>query len=259
MPAKIKICGISTPEALDATIAARADYAGLVFYPASPRAVTSNVAGALTSRAAGQIAMVGLFVDADDAVIADALVAAKLNALQLHGSESPERVAQLRARFGKPVWKALPVASASDVARAAAYAGAADLILFDAKTPGALPGGMGLAFDWSLLAGYRGALPWGLAGGLNPTNVAEAIARTGAPLVDTSSGVESSLVLKSIPVGVAYAVWSGLGVVIITAIAWLLHGQKLDAWGFVGMGLIIAAFLLARSPSWKSLRRPTPW
>ncbi|WP_264894246.1 phosphoribosylanthranilate isomerase [Klebsiella pneumoniae] len=98
MPAKIKICGISTPEALDATIAARADYAGLVFYPASPRAVTSNVAGALTSRAAGQIAMVGLFVDADDAVIADALVAAKLNALQLHGSESPERVAQLRAR-----------------------------------------------------------------------------------------------------------------------------------------------------------------
>ncbi|WP_249351824.1 phosphoribosylanthranilate isomerase [Pseudomonas asiatica] len=104
MPAKIKICGISTPEALDATIAARADYAGLVFYPASPRAVTSNVAGALTSRAAGQIAMVGLFVDADDAVIADALVAAKLNALQLHGSESPERVAQLRARFGKPVW-----------------------------------------------------------------------------------------------------------------------------------------------------------
>ncbi len=142
MPAKIKICGISTPEALDATIAARADYAGLVFYPASPRAVTSNVAGALTSRAAGQIAMVGLFVDADDAVIADALVAAKLNALQLHGSESPERVAQLRARFGKPVWKALPVASASDVARAAAYA--------------------------------------------------EAIARTGAPLVDTSSGVESA-------------------------------------------------------------------
>ncbi|HAU6484269.1 TPA: phosphoribosylanthranilate isomerase, partial [Citrobacter freundii] len=122
----------------------------------------------------------------------------KLNALQLHGSESPERVAQLRARFGKPVWKALPVASASDVARAAAYAGAADLILFDAKTPkGALPGGMGLAFDWSLLAGYRGALPWGLAGGLNPTNVAEAIARTGAPLVDTSSGVESAPALPA--------------------------------------------------------------
>ena len=134
--------------------------------------------------------MVGLFVDADDAVIADT-GGSQAETLQLHGSESPERVAQLRARFGKPVWKALPVASASDVARAAAYAGAADLILFDAKTPKALPGGMGLAFDWSLLAGYRGALPWGLAGGLNPTNVAGRL-RTGAPLVDTSSGVESA-------------------------------------------------------------------
>ena len=122
MPAKIKICGISTPEALDATIAARADYAGLVFYPASPRAVTSNVAGALTSRAAGQIAMVGLFVDADDAVIADAaLVAAKLNALQLHGSNRPNAWPSCaRGSLAKPVWKALPVASASDVARAAA-------------------------------------------------------------------------------------------------------------------------------------------
>ena len=119
------------------------------------------------------------------------LVAAKLNALQLHGSESPERVAQLRA-----VWKSMSGSAArrqrQRCRNAAAYAGAADLILFDAKTPkGALPGGMGLAFDWSLLAGYRGALPWGLAGGLNPTNVAEAIARTGAPLVDTS-GVESA-------------------------------------------------------------------
>ncbi|MEL9115779.1 N-(5'-phosphoribosyl)anthranilate isomerase, partial [Escherichia coli] len=124
MPAKIKICGISTPEALDATIAARADYAGLVFYPASPRAVTSNVAGALTSRAAGQIAMVGLFVDADDAVIADALVAAKLNALQLHGSESPERVAHLPPPLGQPVWKPLPVPSPPSVAPAPASAGA---------------------------------------------------------------------------------------------------------------------------------------
>ena len=165
-----------------------------MFYPASPRAVTSNVAGALTSRAAGQIAMVGLFVDADDAVIADALVATKLNALQLHGSESPERVAQLRARFGKPVWKALPVASASDVARAAAYAGAADLILFDAKTPkGALPGGMGLAFDWSLLAGYRGAV--GAGRRAKSDECCRAIAHR--PLVDTSSGVESAPALPA--------------------------------------------------------------
>ena len=180
MPAKIKICGISTPKRSMRPSRREADYAGLVFYPASPRAVTSNVAGALTSRAAGQIAMVGLFVDADDAVIADALVAAKLNALQLRFG-----IARTRGPVARAVWQAgveaLPVASASDVARAAAYAGAADLILFDAKTPkGALPGGMGLAFDWSLLAGYRGALPWGLAGGLNPTNVAEAIAHRSA-------------------------------------------------------------------------------
>ncbi|MDA4218878.1 phosphoribosylanthranilate isomerase, partial [Escherichia coli] len=117
MPAKFKICGISTPEALDATIAAREVYAGLLFYPASPLAVTSNFACALTSRASGQIAMVGMYDDSYYAVIAYALVSATLNALQLHGSESPERVAQLRALFGKPVWKALPVASASDVAR----------------------------------------------------------------------------------------------------------------------------------------------
>nr|AJD76987.1 TrpF [Proteus mirabilis] len=198
MPAKIKICGSAHPRRSMRPSRRGRTMPGWCSIQRRPVRVTSNVAGALTSRAAGQIAMVGLFVDADDAVIADALVAAKLNALQLHGSESPERVAQLRARFGKPVWKALPVASASDVARAAAYAGAADLILFDAKTPkGALPGGMGLAFDWSLLAGYRGALPWGLAGGLNPTNVAEAIARTGAPLVDTSSGVESAPALPA--------------------------------------------------------------
>ena len=171
---------------------------GWCSYPASPRAVTSNVAGALTSRAAGQIAMVGLFVDADDAVIADALVAAAERAAAARFGIARTRGPVARG-FGKPVRKALPVASASDVARAAAYAGAADLILFDAKTPkGALlPGGMGLAFDWSLLAGYRGALPWGLAGGLNPTNVAEAIARTGAPLVDTSSGVESAPALPA--------------------------------------------------------------
>ena len=138
-----------------------------------PRAVTSNVAGALTSRAAGQIAMVGLFVDADDAVIADALVAAKLNALQLHGSESPDAwpscARGLASRCGRRCPSPAPAMSHAPQA----YAGAADLILFDAKTPkGALPSGMGLAFDWSLLAGYRGALPWGLAGGLNPTNVA---------------------------------------------------------------------------------------
>ena len=122
-----------------------------------------------------------------------------MQALQLHGSETPQRAAELRARFGVPVWKVVAVASAADIARADAYAGAADLILFDAKTPkGTLPGGMGLVFDWSLLGAYRGELPWGLAGGLTTDNVAEAVRVTGAPLVDASSGLESAPGVKDV-------------------------------------------------------------
>jgi len=189
----IKICGIATPDALDAALAARAGYVGLVFFPKSPRNVTLAAAAALGARAAGRVQRVGLFVDADDAMIAAAIAAAGLDALQLHGGESPARAAELRARHGVPVWKALAVAGAGDVARAADYAGAADLVLFDAKTPkGTLPGGMGLAFDWSLLAQANPPLPWGLAGGLGPSNVAEALRITRAPLVDVSSGVESA-------------------------------------------------------------------
>ena len=189
----IKICGINAPAGLDAAIAARADYVGLVFHPPSPRCLSLSEAAALGARAAGRIAKVGLFVDAHEPTIAAAIEAAGLDALQLHGSETPVQAARLRARFGLPVWKALAVASRDDLRGMANYSGAADLILFDAKTPkGGLPGGMGLAFDWSLLAGYRGALPWGLAGGLSPANVGEALRITGAPLVDTSSGVESA-------------------------------------------------------------------
>lgn len=194
MPAPaIKICGLNTPQALDAAIAARADYGGFVFFARSPRHLSLADAAALGARAEGRIARVGLFVDADDAAIAEAVAAARLDALQLHGQESPERAAQLKARFGLPVWKALSVAAQGDVLRAAAYAGAADLLLFDAKTPkGTLPGGMGLSFDWNLVAGFKGPVAWGLAGGLTPVNVAEAVRLTGAPLVDTSSGVESA-------------------------------------------------------------------
>lgn len=189
----IKICGLNTPAALDAAIKARADYAGFVFFPPSPRNVSPADAAALGARAEGRITRVGLFVDADDALLAEAVAAAGLDILQLHGGESPERAAELRARFGLPVWKALSVASAANVAQADRYAGAADLILFDAKTPkGTLPGGMGLSFDWSLVANRKGPLAWGLAGGLTPDNVADAITRTRAPLVDTSSGVESA-------------------------------------------------------------------
>jgi len=189
----IKICGINTAAALDAAIRARADHAGFVFFARSPRHVDGAQAAILGARAEGRIGKVGLFVDADDALLGEAVGAAGLTAVQLHGAETPERAASIRARFGLPVWKALSVTSAADVARAGAYAGAADLVLFDAKTPaGTLPGGMGLSFDWSLVAGWKGPLAWGLAGGLTPGNVAEAVRMTGTPLVDTSSGVETA-------------------------------------------------------------------
>ena len=189
---RIKICGISDAAAMDAVISAHADYMGLVFYPPSPRNISLPDASLLAGRSGPEIARVGLFVDADDVTIGEAVRAGRLDALQLHGTESPARTAELRERFGLPMWKAIAVASPADIERASHYAGAADLVLFDAKTPkGTLPGGMGLSFDWSLLAAYRGALPWGLAGGINPANVAEAIRQTGAPLVDVSSGVES--------------------------------------------------------------------
>jgi phosphoribosylanthranilate isomerase len=196
-PPPIKICGITTAETLEATIAARADYVGFNFYPPSPRYLALNAAPALAERAEGRILRVGLFVDAADEPIAEAVAAARLDALQLHGEESPERAARLRQRFGLPVWKVIPVATAEDVRRAAAYREAADFILFDAKTPkGTLPGGMGLSFDWSLLAADKGSLPWGLAGGLTPDNVAAAVAATRAPLVDAASGVESATGIK---------------------------------------------------------------
>ena len=200
MPApRIKICGITTAATLDAAIAARADYIGLTFVPPSPRYLKPSAAAELAARTGGQIGKVGLFVDASDAAIAEAVAAAGLDALQLHGSETPQRAAELRSRYAVPVWKVISVASAADIARADAYAGVADLILFDAKTPkGALPGGMGLVFDWALLNAYRGALPWGLAGGLTAENVAGAVRVTGAPLVDTSSGVESAPGVKDV-------------------------------------------------------------
>lgn len=197
---KIKICGISTIAALDACIAARADYVGLVFFPPSPRHVGPDMSAQLASRSGKAIKRVGLFVDADDRHLAESIAAGQLDALQLHGDETPARLAELRAWHGLPVWKALPIASAADVARAASYQTSTDLILFDAKTPkgAALPGGMGLSFDWSLLSSYRSGIRWGLAGGLTPGNVKQAIAATRAPLVDTSSGVESAPGIKDV-------------------------------------------------------------
>ncbi|MFA6218276.1 MAG: phosphoribosylanthranilate isomerase [Erythrobacter sp.] len=197
---RIKVCGISTLETLDAVLDARADYIGLNFYPPSPRHVIARQAAQLAERSLGRIARVGVFVDPDDALLAQAVAAGRLDAIQLHGAETPQRAAELRDRLALPVWKVLSVASAADIERASAYSGAADFILFDARTPGdaALPGGMGLRFDWTLLRAYRAPLPWGLAGGLTPDNVGEAIRLTGAPLVDTSSGVESAPGVKDV-------------------------------------------------------------
>lgn len=197
---RIKICGLTTPDALEAAIAARADWCGLVFFPPSPRNLSLADARLLAAQAGRRIGKVGLFVDPADALLAEGVAAGALDAIQLHGDETPERAAQVRARFGLPVWKVIAVSSAADIARAEGYREVADLILFDARTPKEAdrPGGMGLRFDWSLLAGYRGPLPWGLAGGLTPENVAQAVALTGAPLVDTSSGVERAPGIKDL-------------------------------------------------------------
>ncbi len=198
MPAPaIKICGISTSETLAAVIAARADYVGFNFFAPSPRFVSLSQAQLLGTQANGKVRRVGLFVDASDAVLADAFGSGALDVLQLHGSESPARTAELRGRFGLPVWKVISVSSRADLDQAEHFVGAADLVLLDAKTPaGALPGGMGLKFDWALLSGWKPPLPWGLAGGLNAENVAHALAITRPPLVDAASGVEGSPGIK---------------------------------------------------------------
>ncbi len=196
---KIKICGITRSDALEAAIAAHAEFVGFNFFPPSPRHLSARDAAALAERAGSRIGKVGVFVDPDDALLGEVVWAAKLDAIQLHGSETPDRAAQIRARFALPVWKVMSVAAPGDIAKAIHYRTAADFILFDAKTPsGTLPGGMGLAFDWALLSGNHGTAAWGLAGGLTPANVAEAIRTTRTSLVDTSSGVESAPGVKDV-------------------------------------------------------------
>lgn len=191
-PTAIKICGLSKPQDVSAALDAGARYLGFVFFPRSPRAITPGAAATLMANVPPGIARVGLFVNPDDATLDETLAAAPLDIIQLHGAETPERVAEVRARTGLPVMKAIGVATADDLAKLHAYGAVADLLLVDAKpAPGAaLPGGNGIAFDWRLLDGQRFARPWFLAGGLNPGNVAEAVRLTGAPGVDVSSGVE---------------------------------------------------------------------
>jgi phosphoribosylanthranilate isomerase len=195
----IKICGLSTPETLAAALAAGASHVGFVFFPPSPRNVGFEVAAGLAQMVPDGRAKVGVFVDPDDALLDAAMAAARLDIVQLHKT-APERVAAIRARTGRETWGAVAVKTRADLDGARALAGAADRVLYDAKTPpgAALPGGMGLRFDWGLLDGFRHPLPWALSGGLDAGNVAEAIRVTRAPLVDISSGVESTLGVKDV-------------------------------------------------------------
>lgn len=196
MSVTAKICGLSTAETLDAAISGGASHVGLVFFPPSPRNVSFDQARALIQRVPAHVGTVGVFVDPDDALL-DAALAVGIQAAQLHKT-SPDRVAAIRARV--PVWAAIAVKTRADLAQAGAYRGAADRILYDAKTPegAALPGGMGLRFDWKLLANQPQPLPWALSGGLDAGNVREAVGITGARLVDVSSGVESAPGVKDV-------------------------------------------------------------
>jgi phosphoribosylanthranilate isomerase len=189
---KVKICGVRTPAILEAAISTGADFIGLMVFPKSPRNVALDQAGALAQAARGRIGTVAVMVDPDDALIGEVIETVHPDLLQLHGAETPERVAAVKAQTGLPVIKAVSVAEAKDVSDASVYVGIADEILFDAKpVPGAvLPGGNGVPFDWRALAAARP--PFALSGGLNPENVGEAIRLTGATLVDVSSGVETA-------------------------------------------------------------------
>lgn len=195
----IKICGLTTPETLAAAIGAGATHVGFVFFAPSPRDLALAIAPGLSARVPGHVERVGVFVDADDALIGAAIAAARLSVIQLHGGESPARVAAVKARFGLTVWKAAAVRTAADIAQTAVFRDAADMVLLDAKAPdgAVLSGGNGLRFDWRILSDTRPAMPWGLSGGLDAPTVAEAIRATGARLVDVSSGVEDAPGVKS--------------------------------------------------------------
>lgn len=194
MPVPVKICGLTAPEDLRAAVEAGARYVGFVFFEKSPRAASVTQAAELALEVPMGVAKVALVVNASDALLDEITGAVPLDMVQLHGSESPERVAEIRARYGLPVMKAVGIAEAADLENLALYESVADQILVDAKPPkGAeLPGGNGLRFDWRLLAGRSWKTPWMLAGGLDAGNAAEAIALTGARQLDVSSGVESA-------------------------------------------------------------------
>ena len=192
MAFSVKICGLNTPEALDAALESGADQVGFVFFAPSPRHVGLEAARALGQRVLGRAAKVALTVDAHDEAIAAIVAALKPDMLQLHGKETPERVVAVRTRFGLPVMKALAIAERADLAPIRIYAKVVDRLLFDARPPkdATRPGGLGKPFDWTLLQGIDAGVPFMLSGGLDAGNVAEALRITRASGVDVSSGVE---------------------------------------------------------------------
>ncbi len=194
MPARVKICGLSEAEHVDAAVGAGAALTGYVFFPKSPRHVSISQAAALIARVPDGVAKVALTVDASVEELGAIIDGAGIDTLQLHGHETVEQVREIKETFGLPVIKALPISTAADVAAAQTYDGIADMLLFDAKPPkdATRPGGNAVSFDWDLLRGTTWTSPWLLAGGLTPENVADAIRASGASLVDVSSGVEDA-------------------------------------------------------------------
>jgi len=199
MSVEVKICGLKNPAAMDAAVKAGADLVGLNFFPKSPRYVTPQEAAALASMVANRVIRTGLFVNPETTQLERILADVPLDLLQLHGDEPPDRVAEIRSRFGLPVMKVIKVTEEVDLAAVKNYEEVADRIMFEPKTPKGAdrPGGNAVAFDWTILQGFRSEKPWMLAGGLTPDNVATAIRLTGAPGVDTASGVEDAPGVKN--------------------------------------------------------------
>ncbi len=199
MSVAVKICGLNDAASVAAAVEGRADFVGFVFFPASPRFVEPETAARLGAAVPKTTVKVGLVVDADDVTLGRIVVQSKVDMLQLHGAESPARAADIRARFGLPVMKAILVETAADVDKARDFEPAVDRLMFDARPPkdATRPGGNALPFDWALLKGRTFVKPWLLAGGLSAANVAEAVRASGARAVDVSSGVEASPGRKS--------------------------------------------------------------
>jgi len=193
----IKICGLKTPETLAAAVLAGVSHVGFVHFAKSPRHLALDEAAALRRRVPGHVKAVVLLVNPDATLLAEVVRTIAPDVVQFHGAETPATLARFRTETGIEAWRALAVKDAESLSGVAAFRGAADRVLLDAPAT-ALPGGNGTAFDWSLLAGWQAPLPWGLAGGLTPANVADAIRLTGAPLVDTSSGVERGAGIKDV-------------------------------------------------------------